>query len=260
MDKLVLSLVFCFVAAFTVYAQDTSAVEAVKEVAEKATELAPATDTAAVEEKPFQILKSYFIQGGWFFMSLVLACLVLGLALVIERIITLNLASVNTNALLDKVDAALSKGNKSEALEILKSTPGPTASVLYEGLLKSDEGLEVVEKSIVSNGSAQMGLLENGVSWISLFISIAPMLGFMGTVIGMVQAFDKIQVSGDVSPTAMAGDIKVALLTTLFGLVAAIILQIGYNYIVSKIDGIVNSMERASISVVDIIAKHKLAK
>lgn len=207
-----------------------------------------------------QLLKKYFIEGSWMFMSLVLICLILGLAFAIERIITLNIATANTDKLLAKIDDALKSGNVEAAKEVCKSTPGPTASILHEGLKRSDEGIESVEKSIVSYGAVQMGLLERGLVWISLFISIAPMLGFMGTVIGMIQAFDKIAEVGDISPQIVAGGIKVALLTTVFGLIVAIILQIFYNYIVSKIDGIVNKMEDASIGLVDILIDNKIVE
>ncbi len=207
-----------------------------------------------------QVLKEYFIQGGWGFMSCVLICLILGLAFCIERIITLNLATTNTDKLLKNIDNALKDGDVEQAKEICKSTQGPTASILYEGLKRHNEGIDAVEKAVVSYGAVQMGLLEKGLVWISLFIAIAPMLGFMGTVIGMIQAFDKIAEVGDISPSVVAGGIKVALLTTVFGLIAAIILQVFYNYIVSKIDGIVNKMEESSISLVDIMVENNIVK
>jgi biopolymer transport protein ExbB len=207
-----------------------------------------------------QLLKRYFIEGSWQFMSLVLICLILGLAFAIERVITLNIASTNTDKLLSKIEDALDNGGVSAAMDVCKSTQGPTASILHEGLKRADDGAEAVEKAIVSYGAVQMGLLERGLVWISLFISIAPMLGFMGTVIGMISAFDKIAEVGDISPQIVAGGIKVALLTTVFGLVVAIILQIFYNYIVSKIDGIVNRMEDASISIVDILVDKDIVK
>jgi biopolymer transport protein ExbB len=206
----------------------------------------------------FQMLKEKFIEGDWKFMSLVLICLILGLAFCIERIITLNIATTNTDKLLSRIDERLAEGDLEGAKEVCRSTPGPTASVLHEGLRSAAGGPEAVEKAIVSYGSVQMGLLEKGLVWISLFIAVAPMLGFMGTVIGMIQAFDRIEAVGDLSPSVVAGGIKVALLTTVFGLIVAIILQIFYNYIVSKIDGIVNKMEDASIGLVDIMAKNKV--
>lgn len=207
-----------------------------------------------------QTLKEKFIQGDWRFMILVLICLILGLAFCIERIITLNIATANTDKLLNVIDERLADGDLEGAKEVCKSTPGPAASVLYEGLRNAKNGPEAVEKAIVAYGSVQMGLLEKGLVWISLFIAIAPMLGFMGTVIGMIQAFDRIEAVGDLSPSVVAGGIKVALLTTVFGLVAAIILQIFYNYIVSKIDGIVNKMEDASIGLVDVMTRNSVFK
>ena len=273
MKKVLLSLLIgalSFVSTVSLHAEGVdSTLEATAETVEEVVEapapvaiaeVAPEVIEAADEPRGFQLLKKYFIEGGWVFMSFVLVCLILGLALIIERIITLNLATTNTTTLLGKIDEKLSAGNVSGAIEVCKSTQGPTASVLHEGLKKSGEGIEAVEKSVISYGSVQMGNLEKGLTWISLFISIAPMLGFMGTVIGMVQAFDNIAKVGDVSATAMAGDIKVALLTTLFGLITAIILQVGYNYIVAKVDGIVNSMEDASISLVDLLVSTKTIK
>ncbi|HFA47920.1 MAG TPA: MotA/TolQ/ExbB proton channel family protein [Bacteroidetes bacterium] len=208
----------------------------------------------------FQILKEKFIQGGWEFMILILICLIIGLALCIERIITLNIASVNTEKLLTKIDEHLKNGDVSGAMEVCKSTPGPTASVLYEGLRNAGNGADAVEKAIVSYGSVQMGLLEKGLVWISLIIALAPMLGFCGTVIGMINAFDKIEAVGDISPTIVAGGIKVALLTTVFGLIVAMIMQVLYNYIVAKIDGITNKMEEASVALVDMMVSNNSFK
>jgi len=208
----------------------------------------------------FQMLKEKFIEGDWKFMSTVLVCLILGLAFCIERIITLNIATANTDKLLNSIDERLADGDLEGAKEVARSTPGPAASVLHEGLRNAAGGPDAVEKAIVSYGSVQMGLLEKGLVWISLFIAIAPMLGFMGTVIGMIKAFDRIEAVGDLSPSVVAGGIKVALLTTVFGLIVAIILQIFYNYIVNKIDGIVNRMEDASIGLVDVMAKNGIFK
>ncbi len=223
---------------------------------------AGATELLAQEASSsgFQILKEKFIEGDWRFMSFVLVCLILGLAFCIERIITLNIATTNTDKLLAQIDESLKAGDVNGAMEVCKSTQGPTASVLYEGLKNAQGGPEAVEKAIVAYGGVQMGHLEKGLVWISLFIAIAPMLGFMGTVIGMIQAFDDIQRAGDLSPSVVAGGIKVALLTTVFGLISAIILQIFYNYIVSKIDGIVNKMEDASIALVDVMATNNVFK
>lgn len=207
-----------------------------------------------------QVLKKNFIDGGWQFMTLVLICLIIGLALCIERIITLNIASTNTDKLLGKIDDRLADGDVDGAVEVARSTPGPTASVIHEGLKNLSDGPAAVEKAIISNGSVQMGLLEKGLVWISLFIAIAPMLGFMGTVIGMIGAFNDIQQAGDLSPSVVAGGIKVALLTTVFGLIVAIILQIFYNYIVAKIDSITNRMEESSLAIIDILNRNKVFK
>lgn len=207
-----------------------------------------------------QVLKEKFVQGGWEFMSLILICMIVGLALCIERIITLNIASVNTDKLLSNIDDNLKSGNVEGAMETCRSTAGPTASVLYEGLRNIKNGPDAVEKAIVSYGSVQMGLLEKGLVWISLIIALAPMLGFCGTVIGMISAFDKIEQVGDISPTIVAGGIKVALLTTVFGLIVAMVMQVLYNYIVAKIDGITNKMEEASVAAVDIMVSNNSFK
>ncbi len=213
------------------------------------------------EEKTMhQQIKQKFIEGGAGFMGTVLLCLIFGLALAIERIIYLNLASTNTDKLVKKIEEAVETGGVEAAKEVCRSTRGPVASIFYQGLDRMDEGIEMVEKSVVSYGSVQMGLLEKGITWISLFIAIAPMLGFMGTVIGMIGAFDAIEAAGDISPSLVAGGIKVALITTVSGLIVAIILQIFYNYIVSKIDTIVNKMEDASISLIDILVKYNAKK
>ncbi|MGJ3237020.1 MotA/TolQ/ExbB proton channel family protein [Marivirga sp.] len=214
-----------------------------------------------VEEQGFhQIVKEKFIEGGWEFMSVVLICLILGLAISIERIITLNLATTNTNKLLANVEDALNQGGVEAAKEVTKNTRGPVASIFTQGLMRMSEGVEMVEKSVISYGSVEMGRLERGLVWISLFISLAPMLGFMGTVIGMIGAFDAIEEAGDISPSLVAGGIKVALLTTVGGLIVAVILQLFYNYCVSKVDSLVNQMEDASIALVDILVKHNLTK
>ena len=193
-------------------------------------------------------------------MTPVLICLIIGLALSIERIVYLNLSTINTKNFVDEVETALKNGGVDAAKDVCRNTRGPIASIFYQGLDRADEGIEMAEKSVVSYGGVQMGLLEKGLTWISLFIALAPMLGFLGTVIGMIFAFDKIIADGQVSPITVAGGIKVSLLTTVFGLIAAIILQVFYNYIVSKIDGIVNEMEDASISLIDMMLKHKVAK
>lgn len=210
-----------------------------------------------VELSLHQVVKKNFIDGGWQFMAIVLICLILGLAIAIERIITLSLATVNTKKLVAELEGAISNGNIAEAQNICKATPGPTAEVLGEGLKRVDDGIDAVEKAIVSNGSVQTGLLEKGLVWLALFIALAPMLGFMGTVLGMIDAFSAIEKAGDIQPSMVAGGIKVALLTTVFGLITAIILQIFYNYITAKVDSLVNSMEDATISLVDILIDNK---
>ena len=214
-------------------------------------------EAAPVEASFTQELKKRFIEGGPGFMGIVLICLILGLAIAIERIIYLNLATTNTQKLTAGVEEAISSGGVDAAKELCRNTKGPVASIFYQGLDRVDEGVESAEKAVVAYGGVQMGQLEKNVSWISLFIALAPMLGFMGTVIGMIQAFDKIQAAGDMQPSLVAGGIKVALLTTVFGLVVAIILQVFYNYIIAKIDSIVNDMEDASITLIDILVAHK---
>lgn len=215
-------------------------------------------ETAVEEEASFtQVLKKQFIDGGPFFMSFVLLALVLGLALVIERIIYLAMSTSNNDKLLEDVEAALNNGGVEAAKEVCRNTRGPVASIFYNGLDKMNEGIDMVDKAIVSVGSVENGKLERGVSWISLFIALAPMLGFMGTVIGMIDAFDAIEAAGDISPSLVAGGIKVALLTTVFGLITAMILQVFYNLIIAMIDNIVNKMEDASISFLDMVAAYQ---
>jgi len=205
-------------------------------------------------------LKQKFIEGGPTFMSFVLIALILGLAFAIERVLYLNLATSNTKKLLAKVEEALENGGVEAAKDVCRTTRGPVASIFYQGLDRVDHGIDVVEKSIISYGGVQAGLLEKGLSWIALFIALAPMLGFMGTVLGMIDAFDAIEIAGDISPSLVAGGIKVALITTVTGLVVAIILQIFYNYCVAKIDSIINNMEDASISLIDLLVKHNMKK
>lgn len=212
----------------------------------------------ATESKTFhQALKQRFIEGGPFFMGIILVSFIMGLAIAIERIIYLNMATTNTKKLVSQIDEALSSGGVEAAKEVCRNTKGPVASIFYQGLDRMDEGVEAAEKAVVAYGGVQMGLLEKNISWLSLFIALAPMLGFLGTVIGMIDAFDAIQQAGDISPTVVAGGIKVALLTTVFGLVVAMILQVFYNYIISKVDSIVNSMEDSSISLVDLLIRLK---
>ena len=244
------------------YAQDQAQAAAETETTEEV--VAAAADeevnpfSAPQEDQPLhQTLKKLFIEGGAGFMAMVLLCLIFGLAIAIERIITLSLSQTNTKKLLEKVEKALNEGGVEAAKDVCRNTRGPIASIFYQGLLSMDQGIDKAEKAIVDYGSVQMGQLMNGMSWITRFIGIAPMLGFMGTVIGMIQAFDAIEVAGDISPTLVAGGMKVALITTVGGLVVAIILQIFYNYLVSKVDSITIAMEDASISLVDLLVKYQ---
>ncbi|TSA38308.1 MAG: MotA/TolQ/ExbB proton channel family protein [Porphyromonadaceae bacterium] len=221
-----------------------------------------ATKTAPVEaEKSMhQVVKEKFIEGGAGFMGIIALTMIVGLAISIERIIYLSLSTTNTDKLLTKMEKALAENGIEGAKEVCRDTRGPVASIFYQGLERHSEGLDMVEKSILSYGSVQMGLLEKGLTWISLMIATAPMLGFLGTVIGMVQAFDSIQKAGEISPTLVAAGIKVALLTTVFGLIVAMILQVLYNYCLSKIDSITNDMENGSISFMDILIRYNMSK
>ncbi|MDD3788903.1 MAG: MotA/TolQ/ExbB proton channel family protein [Petrimonas sp.] len=225
---------------------------------------APADDTAdavAVAESTggfHQAIKTKFIEGGAMFMSLVAIVFILGLAFALERIIYLSLADVDSKGLLNNIGDALDRGDVEGAKDIARNARGPVASIIYQGLLRLDQGPDVVERSVVSYGGVQSGLLERNLSWITLFIAIAPSLGFLGTVIGMVKAFDDIQRAGDISPTIVAAGMKVALITTVFGLIVAIILQIFYNYILSKLEGILNKMEDASITFLDHVIKYNV--
>jgi biopolymer transport protein ExbB len=266
MKKLLTILAFLGVMAFSYtqsYAQDADTTQAsTEEVAPVETATVDVAEEASAEEEQsfHQAIKDKFIEGGAGFMWPILICLILGLAVSIERIITLNLATTNTDKLLAKIEDALAKGGIEAAKDVTKNTKGPVASIFTQGLMRSSEGIDMVEKSIVSYGGVEMARLERGLIWISLFISLGPMLGFFGTVIGMVQAFDAIEAAGDISPQVVAGGMKVALITTVGGLIVGMILQIFYNYLVSKIDSLVNSMEDASITLVDILVKHKLSK
>lgn len=258
----ILSLTFGM--TFSAFAQDaapavdTAAVEqvAVEEEALVEEAAAPVAEEGGIH----QALKQKFIEGGAGFMASVALCLILGLAVCIERIIYLSLATSNSKKLLEEVEAALAQGGVEAAKEICRNTRGPVASIFYQGLMRIDEGIDVVEKSIISYGSVQTTLLEKNLSWIGLFIGLAPMLGFLGTVIGMIEAFDRIQQAGDISATIVAGGIKVALITTVGGLIVAIILQVFYNFIVSRIESVVSDMEDSSISMLDILVKQSNKK
>ena len=244
-----------------VFAQDAKAAET--ETTVSATESAVEEQPAAVEqpapatEQSFhQVLKTKYIEGGVGWMTPILLCLILGLALVIERIIYLNLATTNADKLLKKIEDRIVGGDVEGAKDVCRNTRGPVASIFYQGLSRIDNGLEDVEKSLTSYGGVQMARLESNMVWISLFIAIAPSFGFLGTVVGMVQAFDDIEKAGDISPTVVAGGMKVALLTTVFGLITALALQICYNYLLSKIEGLVSTMEDSSITFMDILVKN----
>ena len=265
-----LAFVFTLVLGFSlqVQAQDDATMNATEDasanvgVVEAATEAAPVppAEEEEVELSFVQTLKQKYIEGDVLWMTPVLICLIIGMALSIERVVYLNLATINTDKFKDDIEDALKSGGVDAAKDLARNTRGPIASIYFQGLDRADEGIDIVEKSVISYGGVQNGLLEKGMTWLQLFIALAPMLGFLGTVIGMIQAFDKIVKDGQVSPTTVADGIKVSLLTTVFGLIAAIFLQIFYNYITSKIDSIVNEMEEASISLIDMMLKNKVSK
>jgi biopolymer transport protein ExbB len=254
----------------SVFAQDEEAVDtaAVEQVDSAAVDsaAAPAEEVEAPEPQVEEVgmyknLKTKFIEGSAGFMALVAIALVIGLAFCIERIIYLSLADVNVKKMVEGVeDKVLNKNDIEGAKAIARDTRGPIASIFYQGLLRMDEGIDSVEKSAVAYGAVQASNLEKGCSWITLFIGMAPSLGFLGTVIGMVQAFDDIQAAGDISPTVVAGGMKVALLTTIFGIVVALILQVFYNYILAKIESMTAQMEDATISLLDIVTKYYAKK
>lgn len=232
------------------------AVGAFAQEAAAVAETAVVAETEIAGESMHHILMQKFLEGGWAWMLPILLCLVIGLAVAIERILYLALSTINSKKLVNKVEEALKQGGIEAAKEVCRNTRGPIASIYYQGLDRYDQGLDAVEKAVVSYGSVQTGQMESGLPWIGLFIALSPMLGFMGTVVGMIDAFDAIQAAGDISPTLVAGGIKVALLTTLLGLIAAVILQLFYNYIVSKIDSLVNDMEDTSITLMDILTAY----
>jgi biopolymer transport protein ExbB len=234
--------------------QTTDSTVAEAPVAEEPEQVvAPAEETKSFH----QMLKEKYIQGGAGWMTPVLLCLIFGMALVIERILYLNMANTNVQKLLEGIEGYVQKGDYKGAKDLCRDTRGPVASIFYQGLDRIDEGLDNVEKAVTSYGGVQMARLENNMTWIGLFIALAPSFGFLGTVVGMVQAFDDIEVAGDISPTVVAGGMKVALLTTIFGLIVAIILQIFYNYILTKIESLVAQMEDGSITFMDILVKNK---
>lgn len=265
MRRLLVLIAFCGILSFGASIQTQAQAQKPSTEQTKAKNLATdPVERAAVQSESGQSLhsqmKQKFIEGGPGFMASILACLIFGLALCIERIIYLNMATSDTKKLLNNVEQALNKGGIEAAKTVCRDTRGPVASIFYQGLDRHSEGLDVVEKSIVSYGGIQAGLLEKGLSWIALFIALGPMLGFLGTVIGMIVAFDAIEVAGDISPTLVARGIKIALITTVFGLVVAMILQVFYNYFLAKIESIISSMEDASISLMDLLVKYNVKK
>ena len=237
------------------------AAEATEQVAEEAAPVEEVVETATIAEEEaeptfHEVLKKQYIDGGWGFMTLVLICLILGLALSIERIIYLTLSTSNTKKLLAELETALNNGGVEKAKELCRNTRGPVASIFYQGLMRFNDGLDEVEKAMISYGSVMNGNLSSGTSWITLCIALGPNLGFFGTVIGMVQAFDAIAAAGDISPTIVASGMKVALLTTVFGLITAMVLQVAYNFILNKIEGILNDMEDSTITFMDILNEY----
>ena len=257
MKKLFLVLAAATLSFGAAFAQDATETPAQEVAVEEA---APVAEVEAVEElagEPmhFALMKK-FLEGGWEWMLPVLVCLVLGLAIAIERILYLTMAQINTKKFIAEVERLLNEKGVEAAMEYCRNTRGPIASIYYQGLMRYEQGLEAVEKAVVSYGSVQQGQMESGLSWISLFIALSPSLGFMGTVVGMIQAFDDIQAQATISPAVVAGGIKVALLTTLMGLIAAVILQIFFNYILSKIEGQVVNMEDTSITLIDMLTAY----
>ena len=258
MKKISMFLAVAVFGTLKSFAQEAAAAatEAATEVAAVANEAAAAAETEIAGETMHQVLMQKFLEGGWAWMLPVLVCLVIGLAVAIERMLYLSFANINTKKFIEKFEETLNAEGVEAAKELCRNTKGPVASIYFQGLDRYEQGMDAVEKAVVSYGSVQTGQMESGLSWIGLFIALSPMLGFMGTVVGMIEAFDQIQAAGDISPTVVAGGIKVALLTTLMGLIAAVILQLFYNYIISKIDNLVNAMEDASITLVDILTAY----
>ncbi|MBP3424286.1 MAG: MotA/TolQ/ExbB proton channel family protein [Alistipes sp.] len=270
MKKLFLVLAVAALSFSTAIAQDAAAapaadeatVENVEAVAEEAAPVAEEAEAIDPEvqiagESLHHVLMQKFLEGGWGWMLPILIVLVLGLAIAIERILFLGLSTINTKKFIASVEKALNEGGIEAAKAVCRDTKGPIASIYWQGLDRYEQGLDAVEKAVVSYGSVQTGQLESGLGWLSLFIALSPSLGFMGTVVGLVQSFDSIQAAGDISPALVAGGMKVALLTTLLGLIAAMVLQVFYNYVIVKIDGIVNEMEDASITLMDILTVYK---
>lgn len=210
----------------------------------------------AQETGALTYLQTKFVEGG-LFMWPILVSLVIGLGFALERLWTLSRASMNTKKFIVDVKNALNEGGIEEAIKLCENTRGSIASVFHAGLLRANEGVEASERAISAYGAIEMGFLERGLIWISTFITIAPMLGFTGTVQGMIEAFDAIKEAAQISPAVVAGGISVALLTTLFGLIVAMILQVFYNYFISRIDRLVADMEESSIELIDTLYNMK---
>ncbi len=240
----------------TVQADTAKADTAATAVTDKNKEDLKEKEAAKKEQGIHQQLRAKFIEGGPGFMGVILLSLILGLAIAIERILYLTLSTINTQKFIQKIEDALETQGVEAAMEIARSTRGPVASIYYQGLSRYDKGIDVVEKAVMTYGSVQTGMLERGLTWIALFIALAPMLGFMGTVIGMIEAFDAIEKAGDISAGLVAHGIKVALITTVSGLIVAVTLQIFYNYITAKIDSLVTTMEDASVTLIDMLVKY----
>ena len=264
MKKLFLVLAVAALSFSTAIAQDAAAAPAEEATVENAEAVADVVAEDAIDpevqiagESLHHVLMQKFLEGGWGWMLPILLVLVLGLAIAIERILFLGLSTINTKKFIASVEKALNEGGIEAAKAVCRDTKGPIASIYWQGLDRYEQGLDAVEKAVVSYGSVQTGQLESGLGWLGLFIALSPSLGFMGTVVGLVQSFDSIQAAGDISPALVAGGMKVALLTTLLGLIAAMILQVFYNYVIVKIDSIVNEMEDASISLMDILTVYK---
>ena len=244
-----------------VVSADSAAVVADSAMAAVEAELTGADPEVAEEGRGLhKQLKRKFLEGSAGFMSLVALALVLGLAFCIERLVYLTLSEINAKKLLGDIDAKLEQGDVEGAKDLCRDTRGPVASICYQGLLHIDEPLEQIDRQITNYGTLQISNMEKGCSWIRLFITVAPSLGFLGTVIGMVMAFDQIQTAGDISPTIVAKGMKVALITTIFGIIVAVILQFFYSYILAKIDRLTAQMEESAITLTDSITHYKSHK
>ncbi|MBQ5703519.1 MAG: MotA/TolQ/ExbB proton channel family protein [Alistipes sp.] len=261
MKKLFLVLAAATLSFGAAYAQEANDEAAAQQAPVEQVVDAPAEEADAEEAElqgepmHFALLKK-FLEGGWGWMLLPLVCLILGMAIAVERILFLALSKINTKKFIARVEDILNTDGVEAAKEYCRNTRGPVASIFYQGLMRYDQGLESVEKAVVSYGSVKQGEMESGLSWISLCIALAPSLGFMGTVVGMIQAFDDIQAQATISPAVVAGGIKVALLTTMLGLIAAVILQIFFNYILAQIEAQVVKMEDSSITLIDMLTAY----